>query len=74
MGDVVNLATPVSEGLRNIADRIDEDCFDSSDATVVLGSGEIFHLGPVSDERAAVDAVFNLNLGIFKLMNAGIGQ
>ena len=57
----------ISEGLRNIADGVDSGDLPDGDCTVIIGK-EVFHLGNVSDEQAAADAVFNLTLGIHKLM------
>jgi len=61
----------VSLGLRNIADQIDNNGIEQNDCTVIIGS-EIFHLGVVSDEEAATQAIFNMTFGIHKLMNAAV--
>jgi len=57
----------VSEGLRNIADDIDSGNLPDESCTLIIGT-EVFHLGNVSDQQAGADAVFNLTLGIHKLM------
>ena len=57
----------ISEGLRNIADDIDAGNLPDDGCTLIIGT-EVFHLGSVSDEQAGADAVFNMTLGIHKLM------
>lgn len=73
MGDVVQIkgCVDAAQTLRNIADQIDNGEL-PNEATIVCGS-EVFHAGQVDDARAATDAVFNLNLGIQKLMNGALG-
>ncbi|MAY41689.1 MULTISPECIES: hypothetical protein [unclassified Neptuniibacter] len=63
--------TDAAQTLRNIADQIESGEL-PNEATVVCGT-EVFHAGQVDDARAATDAVFNLNLGIHKLMNGALG-
>jgi len=69
MGTVVSIkpCANVSEALRNIADSIDDGDLVAEDCTLVIGT-DVFHLGCVDDGKAAVDATFNLTLGIHKLM------
>tara|TARA_Y100000782_G_C10009885_1_gene192368 strand:- start:14 stop:466 length:453 start_codon:yes stop_codon:yes gene_type:complete len=55
-----------AQALRNIADRIESGEL-PNEATVVCGP-EVFHAGQVDDARAATDAVFNLTVGIHRLM------
>jgi len=57
----------VSDGLRNLADDIDAGNLAGDGCTLIIGKG-VFHLGPGSDEQAATDAIFNMTLGIHKLM------
>ena len=57
----------ISEGLRNIADDVDSGDLPDDGCTVILGK-EVFHLGCASDEQAATDAVFNMTMGIHRLM------
>ena len=66
---VVNLFPnqSVSDGLRNIADEVDSGELPDDGCTVIIGK-EVFHLGPGSDEQAATDAVFNMTMGVHKLM------
>ena len=68
-GNVIHLfpAANVAEGLRNIADGVDEGQFTGKACTVILG-GKIFHLGCVDDAQAAGDAIFNMTLGLQILM------
>lgn len=63
--------TDAAQTLRNIVDQIESGEL-PNEATVVCGT-EVFHTGQVDDARAASDAVFNLNLGIHKLMNSALG-
>ena len=57
----------ISEGLRNIADDVDSGDLPDDGCTVILGN-EVFHLGCASDEQAATDAIFNMTMGIHRLM------
>lgn len=56
-----------SIALRNIADAMDRGEFASDEVTIIAGA-DIFHCGQVSDERAAEQAIFNMTMGIHKLM------
>ena len=59
----------VSDGLRNIANYVDSGELPSDNCTIIIGT-EVIHLGNVSDEQAAADAIFNMTLGTHKLMKA----
>ena len=62
--------TPVPEALRNIADEMEAGELECR-ATVIVGT-EIFHPGPMSDERAIEQTVFDLALAQFKIMQAAL--
>jgi len=69
MGEIVNLRAGLSDALRAIADEIDDgDYGDVDECTLVLGE-EVFHLGGI-EKYAAASAIFDLQYGIHKLMNA----
>lgn len=53
-------------GLRAIADQIESGQIDCDRVTLVIGS-EVFHLG-TDDAHAAQAAVFDLNVGLHKMM------
>jgi len=57
-----------AESLRNIASMIDAGDL-SNECTVIVGS-EIFHCGEIDDGRAAESAIFNMTMGIQKIMLA----
>jgi len=57
----------VSDGLKNIANYVDSGELPDESCTLIIGT-EVIHLGCVSDEQAATDAIFNMTLGIHKLM------
>ena len=59
----------ISLALRNIADRIDSGEYVFEDMTIVAGT-DVFHLGDVNDSEAVANAVYNLQLGLHKLMKA----
>ena len=63
----------VPDGLRNIADQYEAGDYGDEPATIVIGR-EVFHIGTRGDDKAAVNAVFDLQLGIHKLMAAAIGD
>ena len=65
-------ATSVSDALRNIADQYDAGEYGDDPATLVIGR-EVFHIGTRGDDKAAVNAVFDLQIGIHKLMAAVLG-
>ncbi len=67
--NVVNLFNRVAgpvEGLRAIADKMESGELSMDRVTLVTG-GEVFHLG-TDDLHAAQAAVFDLNLGLTKMM------
>lgn len=53
--------------LRNIADMMDDGEVSSDSVTVITGV-DVFQCGDFSDERAAENAVFNMTMGIHKLL------
>lgn len=57
----------VAEGLRNIANQVEEGELPDDGCTVICGS-DVFHLGCVDDAQAAGDAVFNMTYGLHLLM------
>lgn len=61
----------VAETLRQIADSIDSGEHDGECCTMVLDSKDVFSfgVGRVDDSRAAVEAVFDMTLGIHKLVH-----
>jgi hypothetical protein len=61
----------VAETLRQIADSIDSGESDGECCTMVLDSKDVFSfgVGRVDDSRAAVEAVFDMTLGIHRLMH-----
>ena len=62
----------VPEALRNIADQYEAGEYGDDPATIVIGR-EVFHIGTRGDDKAAVNAVFDLQIGIHKLMAAALG-
>lgn len=68
MGKVVKIkgCLDAAQALRNIAEQIESGEL-PNEATVVCGT-EVFHAGQVNDAQAAADAVFNLTVGIHRLM------
>ncbi len=63
----------VPDALRNIADQYEAGDYGDDPATIVIGR-EVFHIGTRSNEMAAANAVFDLQLGIHKLMAAAISD
>lgn len=55
--------------LRNIADMMESGEITSDECTVIAGTN-VFHCGEIDDGRAAESAIFNMTLGIQKLMSA----
>lgn len=53
--------------LRNIADRMEKGEIESKDCTLIAGL-EVFHFGNSDDARSAEAAIFNMTMGIQKLM------
>ena len=69
--DAAGLNVPL--GLREIADQYEAGAYGADPVTLVIGR-EVFHLGTRGDEAAAVNAVFDLQLGIHKLMRAALNE
>ncbi len=59
----------VPDALRNIADQYEAGDYADDPVTIVIGR-EGFHIGTRGDDNMAVNAVFDLQLGIHKLMAA----
>ena len=55
--------------LRELADRIESGAAGSQNVTVI-NTPDVYHFGAGSDEQAALEALFNLNYAIHKMMNA----
>lgn len=53
--------------LRNIADMMESGEITAEECTVIAGL-DIFHCGELDDGRAAESAIFNMTMGIQKLM------
>lgn len=53
--------------LRNIADMMEDGEITSQECTVIAGI-DVFHCGGLDDARAAESAIFNMTMGIQKLM------
>lgn len=62
----------VAKTLRGIADDIDVGELQVDNATLIMGT-EVYHMGTVSDQTAVMEAVWNMNFGITKLMAAALG-
>ena len=69
MNNVIKLypSQDAAECLREIAEKIDSGELENQ-ATLIIGA-DVWHVGEVNEERAAEAAVFNMTLGIHKLMN-----
>lgn len=61
----------VPETMRVLADEFKKN--DVTDVTIVA-NGQVYHLGQVSDERAAVESIWNLTYGTHKLMRMALNQ
>jgi len=64
----------IPNGLRNIADKIEAAIQDGSKVqclTLICGE-EIFHLGTIDDAQAAANAIFDMTLGIHKMMSGAL--
>ena len=59
----------IAAGLREIADTIERDGMQDCCATVII-EGDIYHVGTLDDTEAAIRAVFDMNVGLSKLMLA----
>lgn len=53
--------------LRNIAKQMDSGEIEDEEVTIIVGT-EVFHVGCWDDSRAAEGAIFNMTMGIHKLM------
>ena len=53
--------------LRNIADGMESGEINATEVTIIVGT-DVYHCGGISDERAAESAIFNMTLGIHKMM------
>lgn len=53
--------------LRNIADQMESGEISAEECTVIAGI-DVFHCGELDDGRAAESAIFNMTMGIHKLM------
>lgn len=62
----------IPTGLRNIADQIEKGEFRPEHLTLT-GGNRVFHLGTISDQQAAVNAVWDMNIGLSMLMLAAHG-
>lgn len=69
MRDVIQLkpCANAAIALRNIADQMESGELQADECTVIAGS-EIFHCGEFDDGRAAESAIWNMTMGIQKLM------
>ena len=69
MSNVIQIKPCVSasESLRRIADMMDNEEVDSHSVTVITGV-DVFQCGEFDDARAAENAVFNMTMGLHKLM------
>lgn len=65
-------STDLVQGLRNIADQVESGQIKAQHITVVADS-KVFHLGTVSNSQAAVNAVWDLNIGLSYMMLAAHG-
>lgn len=64
--------TSVPKALRNIADDYEKGIYGNFPATIVINR-EVFHVGSSAPvEQCVADAVFDLNVGIHKLMKMGL--
>lgn len=61
----------VPDALRNIAEQYEAGDYGEEPATIVIGR-EVFHIGTRGNDKAAANAVFDMQLGIHKLMAAAI--
>lgn len=73
---IVHLSNAVIENsLRYIALGVENGSFQEADSCTLVYGQEVFHNSnlKITDEQAAIEAVFNLELGKTKLINAGLG-
>lgn len=71
MSNIIEMfpSSNIADTLRDIADKIDSDELEFENITLIGGT-EVFQIGDVNDEDAAENAIFNMNVGIHKLMTA----
>lgn len=70
MNDNIRQIKPCSNAvvaLRNIADMMEDGEIEATECTVIAGT-DVFHVGVMDDGRAAESAIFNMTMGIQKLM------
>lgn len=69
MGDVfpIKACADVVATLRRIADDIESGDIEVDGVTIIAGS-RIYHCGQVDDGRAAVNAVFDMTVGLALMM------
>lgn len=63
----IKLCANAPDTLRMIADQMENGKFDTTSVTVIAGT-EVFQCGEINDGRAAESAVFNMTMGLHKLM------
>ena len=75
MNEVIQVKPNVNAAisLRNIADMMDSGEIPADECTVIAGT-EVFHCGVFDDGRAAESAIFNMTMGIQKLMRPVINK
>ena len=64
---ILKPCSDAAASLRNIADLMDSGEISATECTLIAGT-DIFHCGEVNDGRAAESAIFNMTMGIHKLM------
>ena len=68
MTEIVNLfGSSTEQALRNIADMIRDGDIPDNPATIIIGT-EVFHTGNMPIEQSVMEAVWDMNFGIHKLM------
>lgn len=63
----IKLCANAPDTLRMIAEQMENGKFATTSVTVIAGA-EIFQCGEFDDERAVENAVFNMTMGLHKLM------
>lgn len=61
------------ETLRRIAKLMDSGKINCSSVTIIAGQ-DVFQCGEFNDDDAVVNAVYNMNFGIAKLMKAELSE
>ena len=68
MSKVINLfGNDTETALRNIADMIKDGEIPNDNATIIIGT-DVYQTGNVPIEQAVMESIFNMNMGIHKLM------